>query len=158
MGAPTSLARLRLPAMNPYERLLSNYRQAINRQDWDAASELFVPGARIELDLGERGVQRFGNAPDAMAFVANAVSRFSGFELRILDATVLDPSGAALGGTSPHPATGVCVIQEVRTLAATGEGSTTIGRYRDELVTNSEGELRFQRRHYRSLLVLGVGP
>ena len=131
VGEPTSDERSL--TLDDYAALVASYAEAVTAADWDRVASLFVPGAVVTLDLGERGERSFVGGHAIAAFVRDAIERFESFRVDILD--VMDgPDG-----------TFIKVMMETRVgrAAAAGGAPTTsraIGRYIDRISTKRQSD------------------
>ncbi len=125
-------------------RLQHAYADGINRRDWAAVTALFAPGARIHLDLVDRGPIELDGPDELVAFIEPAMARFTFFSFAILSSHVeLWPGGDG------DAATARLAMCELRTDDA-GEESRAFGLYRDRYVRSGAG-WRFADRRYQTL-------
>jgi hypothetical protein len=122
--------------LDDYAALVASYAEAVTAADWDRVASLFVPGAVVTLDLGERGERSFVGGHAIAAFVRDAIERFESFRVDVLD-VLAGPDG-----------TFIKVMMETRVgRAATAAGdvpttSRAIGRYIDRISTKRPVRLR----------------
>ncbi|MCB1013313.1 MAG: nuclear transport factor 2 family protein [Microthrixaceae bacterium] len=57
-------------------RLQAAYADAVTRRDWPAVQALFLPGAVVELDLGDRPHRTLRGAHELVDFVAERLAPF----------------------------------------------------------------------------------
>lgn len=132
VGEPTSDERSL--TLDDYAALVASYAEAVTAADWDRVASLFVPGAVVTLDLGERGERSFVGGHAIAAFVRDAIERFESFRVDVLD-VLAGPDG-----------TFIKVMMETRVgRAATAAGdvpttSRAIGRYIDRISTKRQSD------------------
>jgi ketosteroid isomerase-like protein len=122
------------------QRLQAGYADAVTRRDWAAVRSLFEPDAVVHIDTRTR--EPFAlDGPDALvAFIDEAITRFTFFEFTILNATV------EMGGDE---ATGRMYVCELRS-DGDGAWSEAYGLYRDRY-RRSDGDWTIAGRQYTSL-------
>ena len=122
------------------QRLQAGYADAVTRRDWPAVNELFEPDAVVHIDTRTRDPFSLDGPGALVAFIGQAIARFTFFEFTILNATV-DVEG--------DDARGRMYICE---LCADGDGawSEAYGLYRDRYRRRA-GDWRIAGRHYTSL-------
>ena len=121
------------------------YADGVTRRDWPQVRSLFLPDAKVHLDLVDRAGRELVG-PDALtSFVATAIERFSFFEFVILNATIdLWPGG------DPTKATARIFMCELRAEGDPPVRNEAFGRYQDEY-RKVDGTWRIARRRYRSM-------
>lgn len=125
-------------------RLQHAYADGINRRDWAAVAALFLPGARVHLDLVDRPAIDLVGPEALVGFIEPAMARFAFFSFVILSSHVdLWPDG---DGDAATARLSMC---EVR-IDGDGQESRAFGRYHDRYVRTGDG-WRIAGRRYRSL-------
>jgi hypothetical protein len=123
-------------------RLQATYGDCVTRRAWAELAGLFLPDARVSLDLrSDRSVELVGG--DTVAgFIAGAVERFDFFEFALLNAVAtLDASRTS--------ATGRMYIWEIRQQPG-GGWTNAFGMYQDAYAL-VDGDWRFAARRYATL-------
>jgi hypothetical protein len=126
-------------------RLQNTYADVVTRRAWSELPELFVPGARITIDLRSAPPMHV-DGPEALGeFIADAIAGFDFFEFVILN-TVIE---LGIGG-DPDTAAGRMYMSELRQDRESGRRTTTFGLYNDRYRCDG-GKWCFERRLYHSL-------
>lgn len=129
-------------------RLIAEYADAVNRRDWTHVAGLFAAGARLHLDLIDRGARTLVGGDAVAAFIDGAIQRFDFFEFVALNVVVTAPEGV---GPEPDAAdddiarlrTFMCEIRHHGPLDDQPDTwSTAYGLYQDTAV-RTEGTWRF---------------
>ena len=121
-------------------RLQAGYADAVTRRDWAAVRALFEPDAVVHIDTRTREPFSIDGPEALVAFIDQAIARFTFFEFTILNATI-EVAGAE--------ATGRMYICELR-VDEDGAWSEAYGLYRDRY-RRLDGDWRFAARQYTSL-------
>lgn len=132
-------------------RLQAAYADGVNRRDWSAVTELFLPGAVVELDLVDRPARTLRGAHELVGFVSAAIERYAFFEFVVLNSHVdLWPDG------DRGAATARMFMCELRADAASGERSQAFGLYQDTY-RKVGAHWRIAGRTYRSMARFPAG-
>ena len=124
-------------------RLQDRYADTCSRQAWVEFDELFVPEARIALDLRDRTLE-FTGPSEISGFIANSLNQFSFFQFVIRNAVV------DLNVDTVDDAAGRMWMSEFRKHVDDGRFSTIFGLYQDRFIRTPDG-WRFSRRRYQSV-------
>ena len=126
-------------------RLQAAYADGVTRRDWPAVAALFLPGASVELDLGDRPGRTLRGPDELVAFVDAAIARFSFFEFVILNAHIELAHAGDVDAASAR-----LWMCELRQEAGSTERSEAFGVYLDDY-RRVDGAWRIAGRRYRSL-------
>ncbi|MCB0963214.1 MAG: nuclear transport factor 2 family protein [Acidimicrobiales bacterium] len=126
-------------------RLQAAYADGVTRRDWPAVQALFLPGAVVELDLGDRPHRTLRGSHELVEFVASALDRFSFFEFVILNAHI-----ELTDGGDPDAASARLWMCELRHAHGEPDRSEAFGVYLDDY-RRVDGTWRIAHRRYRSL-------
>lgn len=107
-------------------RLQQAYADVVNRRAWPEFHDLFLPDARVVLDLGSRDPFELAGPAAVGEFIGGAISRFDFFEFVVLTTRVF----LAHEG-DPDLASARIYMQEIRHDAGSGQFTTAYGLYRD---------------------------
>ena len=124
-------------------RLHSAYADVVNRRAWPELADLFLPEARVVVEMPRQDpVEAVG--PEALGtFIAGAVERFDWFQFVVLEARIeLAPEGDA------DAALGRIYMVELRQDRRTGQATQAFGLYQDRYRRTAEG-WRFERRRFQ---------
>ncbi len=122
--------------------LVAAYADAVNRHAWDEFPRLFVPDARIELDLRDRAPLAF-DGPGAIAgFIAAALEQYPFFEFVALNVH-MTPDGRDRATVRTY----MCELRQDHA----GRPSHAFGLYQDTVMRVEPGVWRFARRNYQSM-------
>ena len=123
--------------------LVAAYADAVNRRAWDEFPQLFVPDARIELDLRDRAPLAF-DGPGAIAgFIAAALEQYPFFEFVALNVHVTPDGRDRRDRADLH----------VRAPPGSRRAAEprAFGLYQDTVTRAEPGVWRFARRNYQSM-------
>src|SRR4051812_12028237 len=122
------------------QQLHATYADVVTRRAWAELDPLFLPDSPITVDPVSRSPVQLDGAAGLAAFVANALERFTFFELVPLNHVVTEMSAGA--------ARGRLWMVELRQERETESWSEAYGRYDDEYAL-VDGRWRYRRRSYR---------
>jgi ketosteroid isomerase-like protein len=122
------------------EQLFTDYSYAIDGRDWDALDRVFTPDAVI--DYTEMGGPR-GSLAETKAFLAEAMSRFAGFQHLVATSQIRVHGDTAqarsicfnpmlLDEGAPEPRVFFCGLWYRDTLTRTAEGWRICERYEEK--------------------------
>jgi hypothetical protein len=118
------------------------YADVVTRRAWAELEPLFVPDAAIVVDPVTRPAIDLMGAGALAEFVAEALQRFTFFELV--------PLNSVAESTGPDSATGRLWMVELRQERDSGSWSEAYGRY-DDHYARVDGTWCYAERRYRSL-------
>ena len=125
-------------------RLHSAYADIINRRAWPELTDLFLPEARVIVEMpGHDPIEAVG--PGALGeFISGAVERFDWFQFVVLEARIeLYPDGDEDAGV------GRIYMVELRQDRRTGQASQAFGLYQDRYRRTAAG-WRFEQRRFQA--------
>jgi hypothetical protein len=130
------------------DRLQRAYADGVTMRDWDQVGSLFLPDAKISLDLVTRPAIQLVGPEELTDFVSTALERFSFFQFVILNSHI-ERSVADRGAAKAR-----MFMCELRVAVDGGERDDSHGLYRDTYRKTDlpgYGGWRFASRWYRSM-------
>lgn len=130
------------------DRLQRAYADGVSMRDWDQVGSLFLPDAKISLDLVTRPAVQLTGPEELTEFVSTALERFSFFQFVILNSHVERSANDAAAAKARM------FMCELRLPVGGTERDDSYGLYRDTYRKTDQpgyGGWRFASRWYRSL-------
>lgn len=130
------------------DRLQRAYADGVSMRDWEQVRGLFLPDAKISLDLVTRPAVQLAGPEELTDFVSTALERFSFFQFVILNSHI-EASAA-----DPDAAKARMFMCELRLPVGGRKREESYGLYRDTYRRTDQegyGGWRFASRWYRSV-------